>query len=190
MSKWELNPTHPLTPAYEQWVDDCTIHALLAPKNNCTAMRGVLYDNKSWDIHNHFFWLSRADAIALYTAHNAVELVQDAQAHPIRPYNYDADTAPSWIVAGDPYLSHVLPNLKLSLPAKDALAALNAMFIAAIPHRATAAAELHLGAWDAGVYQLNRLMKDTPEYKTCRDKAKALARHIEHGVYTYGFLHK
>lgn len=190
MSKWELDPNHPLTPAYVQWVDDCNIHALLSPKNNCTAMRNVEYKGKNWTIHNHFFWLSRAEAIELYTTHGAAALVQDATDFPIRPSDYDSSTAPAWVVAGDPYFSTIVSSLNLSVPAQEALEALKAMHIASIPLRENADPSLHLGCWDAGVYQLNRIMKGTPEHTLCREKAKALARHLEHGVYTFGFLQR
>jgi len=205
MSKWILNKDHPLTPAYEQWVDDCHIHALVYRKNNCTSMRGVDYKGKKWNIHNHFFWLTRQEALDLYKAHGADFLVQDALDNPIKPLLSDDEEPsqddggfffelepksdkPLWVQNGDPYLASVLPSLKLSDLAKEVLSDLKALHTACIGLRRNADPALHLNSWDAGVYQLNKLLKGTPEHEAFRAKCRELSKHLEHGVYTFGFL--
>lgn len=204
MSKWILDQDHPLTPSYEQWVDDCHIHALVCGKNNCTSMRGVEYKGKKWNIHNHFFWLTRQEAIDLYKAHGADFLVQDALDNPIKPLIEDEEAPPDegffflppieksdkplWVQNGDPYLSHVLPNLKLSDLAKEVLSDLKALHISSLQTRKGADPSLHLNSWDAGVYQLNKLLNGTPEHTAFRAKCRDLGKHLEHGIYTFGFL--
>ena len=197
------NTSHP---DYEQWVDDCHIFALAYPRrNNMTAMRDVDYKGKKWNIHNHFFWLTRKEALALYKTHGADFLIQDALDNPIKPLLSDDEEPhqddggfffelepksdkPLWVQNGDPYLSSVLPSLKLSDIAKEVLADLKALHTACIELRRNADPALHLKSWDAGVYQLNKLLKGTPEHKAFRAKCRDLSKHLEHGVYTFGFL--
>jgi hypothetical protein len=50
--------------------------------------------------------------------------------------------------------------------------------------------ELHLQAWDAGIFQLKELWRDEypVEWKALQKDLKALADRLSPGVYTYGFL--
>jgi hypothetical protein len=201
--KWKLNKNHPLTPAYEQWVDDCHIYALLHTSNNMTAMRDVDYKGKKWNIHNHFFWLTRQEAIDLYTEVGASRLLEDALKNPI-PFEEEAwlvgggglfdetPKTPQWRLNGDPYFAHILPSLNLSPLAKEIIDELKVI------HKNTALRredesinpDLHLTSWDAGVYQLKKLLKGEAEWEAIWAKFKQLEKSLEHGVYTFGFLKK
>ena len=190
---------------YDQWVDDCHIYALLENKNNMSAMRDVEYKGKKHNIHNHFFWLTRAEALKLYDDNRANGLYRDAKMNPI-PYEVEEemgeDITPQWRKEGDPYFSHVLPTLNLSPLAKEIMGDLNKLFIKSLTLRASTGSveekgkqiDLHLGAWDSGIYQHKKLWATDANLKADWDSLKAkhreLAKSLEHGVYTYGFLKK
>lgn len=190
------NTSHP---DYDQWVDDCHIYALLHPSNNMTSMRDVEYKGKKWNIHNHFFWRTRQEAISDYGMTNS--LYRDAQAHPI-PYTAEEkgsiegeSVTPAWKLNGDPYFSHVLPTLNLSPLAREVFNDLNALYLKTIPYREACGDEsLHLKAWDAGVYQMKKLWNEEPalkaDWEALNKKHKLLASQLEGGVYTFGFLRK
>lgn len=184
--KWEIDKAHPLTPEYEAWVDDCHIYALLHGSNNCTAMRNVLYKGQTHNIHNNFFWLTRQEAINLYYECGATELEMDAIQNPI-PH---PGKTHAWEIAGDPYLAHVLPTLNLSGSAKEVLELLKKIHVQTIPLRKGADAALHLNAWDAGVYQLRKLAKNTSEWDELTQKFKVLEKQLADGVYKFGFLRR
>ena len=183
---------------YEQWVDDCHIYALLTRHNQTSAMRDVDYKGKKWNIHNHFFWLTRQEAHDLYenTPNCPEPLVSDAENNPI-PYEsesgsiVDSATTPSWRLNGDPYFAHILPSLNLSPLAQEILNDLKTLHAESVTFRKT---DDHMMAWDAGVYQHKRLWKGEAtleaKWEALNKKHKALASQLEHGVYTYGFLKK
>lgn len=187
---------------YDQWVDDCHIYALLENKNNMTAMRDITYKGKKHNIHNHFFWLTRAEAMKLYNEHRITNVYRDAKGNPIA-YNDSSllnfDVA-DWQKAGDPYFASILPNLNLSPLAKEIMEDLQALFVTSLPYRTQSVSvieknksiNLHLEAWDAGIYQHKKLWKANPPLKAQWDalnaKHKALATQLQDGVYTYGFL--
>lgn len=189
---------------YEQWVDDCHVYALLENKNNMTAMRDVKYKGKTHNIHNHFFWLTRKDAQDLYGSHkSARSLYRDAKANPI-PYHHEGDLVdtPEWAKNGDPYFSHVLPTLNLSPLAQEILSDLNSLFVESFGLRSKTSkviennkeVDLHLGAWDAGIYQHNKMWKTDltlkAKWEALKVKHRQLGKNLEHGVYTFGFLKK
>lgn len=182
---------------YEQWVDDCHIYALLHTSNNTTSMRNIEYKGKKWNIHNHFFWLTRAQAMNIYSNHSSARnLYRDAKSNPI-PFtesNFTVEETPEWIKNGDPYFSYVLPSLNLSPLAKEILRDLEALFIDSLLERVKADDELHLNAWDAGIYQHSKMWKENSFLKNkwdlIRNKNKELEKQIKHGVYTYGFLRR
>lgn len=192
-----------LAEGYDQWVDDCHIYALLHTSNNMTAMRDVEYDGKKWNIHNHFFWMTRAAAIELYSANGAHGPYRDARSNAI-PYvsNNDGSPVATWRQNGDPYFAHILPSLTLSPLALEIMSDLKALFIATLPLRSRTSSifegnteiNLHLSSWDAGIYQHNKLWKTDSvlnvQWEAIKAKHKELGRRLEDGVYTYGFLRK
>ena len=176
------------TPAYEQWVDDCHVYAILHGGNNCTAMRNVPYKGTSWQIHNHFFWKPHASTLAALDTKATGNLYRDCKTHPSKDvFGNPVESSP------DPYMASVLPNLDLSPEAKAVLAKLDALWIKSLPMRDSYAAgkpELHLLAWDAGVYQLKHLWRDLfpTEWTDLQASFKALADKLQPGVYDHGFL--
>lgn len=164
------NTSHP---NYSQWVDDCHIYALLHTSNNMTSMRDVEYKDKKWTINNHFFWLSRAEALALYDTRESVALYRDCKAS-----------------THEPYFARVLPTLSLSPLAKEILSDLNALLKATLADRVGQEERLHLLTWDAGIYQLKNIWSADPRWKAIKEKHRKLATQLQEGVYTFGFLRK
>jgi hypothetical protein len=185
--------------AYNRWVDDCHVYALLETKNNCTAMRDVQYKGKSWRIKNHWFWRTRAASLAALDTRETSALYRDCKSEPTkkneRNHFTGEATAQPWEVTGDPYFAHVLPSLNLSPDARKVLDLLDALWVKSLPLREGYAAgrpELHLAAWDAGVYQLKHLWRDLfpTEWAELTAAHKALAARLQDGVYDHGFLRR
>jgi len=182
---WTIHEDEYLAPdekadGYEQWVNDCHIFALLDTKNNCTAMRDVQYKGKTWQIHNHWFWRTHPTVSALFRqGARTKQLHRDAAAH-----------------ANDPYFAQLLEGgLELSDDAQNVLDYANALWLVSLDERESYALqhpELHLMAWDAGIYQLKHLWRDYyPEkWEEMKKAHKALAERLQEGVYEYGFLKK
>ena len=185
------------TPVYEQWINDCHVYAILHNSNNCTAMRNVAYKDgppngsKDWQIHNHFFWLDHADALAALDTTDTPALYRDCKQHPSK------DVFGNPVVSTpDPYMAHALRyKVDLSNEAKAVLDKLQALWLLSLPHRENYAAgkpELHLTAWDASVYQLKFLWRDLfpTEWADLQVAFKILSAKIRPGVYEHGFLLK
>ncbi len=188
-----LVPDASLTP-YAQWVNDCHVYALLHPSNNCTSMRGVQYKDgppngsKTWTIHNHFFWGKHADTLKLLDTPATHALYRDCKAHPSKDvFGNAVESTP------DPYMAHVLEGMPLSPDALAVLALLDNLWVKSLPLREGYAAgkpELHLMAWDAGVYQLKHIWRDLfpTEWAELQEAYKALGARLQPGVYEFGFL--
>lgn len=184
---------------YNRWVDDCHVYALLHPSNNCTAMRDVQYKGKSWRIKNHWFWRTRADALAALDTRETSALYRDCKAEPVvakgrNHFTGEASSQP-WEVTGDPYFAHVLPSLTLSDDARRVLTLLDAVWVKSLPLRenfASGRPELHLTAFDAGTYQCKHIFRELfpTEWAELTAAHKALAARLRDGVYEHGFLRR
>jgi len=167
-----------------------------------TSMRDVEYKGKTHNIHNHFFWMTRRQALDLYGSHkSARSLYRDAKANPI-PSHHEGGLvdASEWTKNGDPYFSHVLPSLNLSPLAQEIMSDLNDLFVESFELRSKTSKviekgkeiDLHLNAWDAGIYQHKKMWYTEPtlkaKWESLRVKHQQLAKSLEHGVYTFGFL--
>ena len=185
--------------AYNRWVDDCHVYTLLHGSNNCTAMRDVPYKGKSWRIKNHWFWRTRAASLAALDTRETSALYRDCKSEPTKKNDRNhftgEATAQPWEVTGDPYFAHVLPSLTLSPDARKVLDLLDALWVKSLPLREGYAAgrpELHLAAFDGGVYQLKHLWRDLfpTEWAELTAAHKALAARLQDGVYDHGFLRR
>jgi hypothetical protein len=117
------------------------------------------------------------------------------------------DNSTAWGMNGDAYFAHLLATglrERLSPDVKELLGQLDELFIRSLVHRERFAAgreELHLGAWDAGIYQLKDFWQEVfdadtmtfpykEDYKKLRENYHKVAERLREGVYTYGFLRK
>ena len=110
------------------------------------------------------------------------------------------DVTPKWRKNGDPYFSYVLPTLNLSELAKEILADLTNLFVESFALRSKTdhvvergkSTDLHLGAWDAGIYQHKKLWYTDPVLKArwdvLREKHSRLGKSLGAWSKTYGFL--
>lgn len=91
--------------------------------------------------------------------------------------------------------------MTLSPDAQRVMDLLDALWVKSIPYRESYYAgrpvtakqpDLHLTAWDAGVYQLKHLWRDLfpDEWAELKEAHNALADRLRDGVYTYGFLQR
>jgi len=205
LEAWDTQKDEYLRPdekksGYEQWVDDTHCFTLIHRFNQATAMRDVTYKGKSWRIKNHWFWRTRKDTLKALDTAETPTLYRDCKAEPVK----SRDTSDvlgtlagdkSWEQTGDAYFAHVLPTLNLSPDARKVLDLLDALWVKSLPVRESYAAgkpELHLMAYDAGVYQLKHLWRDLfpDEWKALQEAFKALSERLQPGVYDYGFLRR
>ena len=200
-------------PGYDQWVNDCHAYAVLHTSNNCTAMRDVDYKDKVWQIRNHWFWRTRAESLAALDDPKSPQTYRDckqASAHPeyVKESNVNLitgeDETSAWDQTGDPYFAHLLTStgdVTLSPDAQRVMDLLDALWVKSIPYRESYYAgrpvtakqpDLHLTAWDAGVYQLKHLWRDLfpDKWAELKEAHNALADRLRDGVYTYGFLRR
>lgn len=206
LEAWDTQKDEYLRPdekakGYEQWVDDAHIFTLVHRFNQATAMRDVTYKGKSHRIKNHWFWRTRATTLQALDTKDTPTLYRDCKVEPVKAADDDVfsilagDTQKPWEQTGDSYFAHVLPTLNLSPDARKVLDLLDALWVKSLREREAYAAgkpEMHLTAWDAGVYQLKHLWRDLfPEdWKALQEAFKALSVRLVNGVYEYGFLRR
>jgi hypothetical protein len=189
-----------LAPGYDQWVNDCHVYALLHNANNATAMRDVDYKGKLWRIKNHWFWRTRENTLQMVDDRATGKIYEDCIREPI---NRAAGRDKPWEANGDAYLAYLFSSGKtlLSPDALRVLSLLDDVWVRSLPLRESyymarpvsgKEPDLHLHAWDAGIYQLKHLFRDEfPEdWKALMAAHKALAGRLQNGVYTYGFLRR
>ena len=205
LDNWAIHDDEYLAPdeaktGYTQWVNDCHVFAILDPKNNCTAMRNVRYKDRLWRIKNHWFWRTRASSMDALDSMATPTVFRDCECEPT---NRAAARDTPWEATGDAYFAHQLAtgDLTLSPDARQVLVMLDALWLQSLPMRedyyasrpiAEKEPDLHLNAWDAGVYQLKNLWRDLypDQWEALRVAHKGLARRLQDGVYTYGFLRR
>jgi hypothetical protein len=166
-------------PEYDQWLNDCHIYTILNGGNNCTAMRNISYKDQVHNINNHFFWLSSEECEKVYNNEHTKEIYKDLKHHKY-----------------EPFMSQILKSINLSPDAQKVYDSLNELFIKSLEDREEYDdvnqdnVDLHLTAWDAGVYQLKRFWK--VRYKDDWDDLwrsyKELENRLRDGVYKFGFL--
>lgn len=167
------NESHP---NYSQFVNDSIVFCLFNNKSNQSSLRQISYKEKSWDIHNHFFWMSVADIQSLAISNNFNNL-----------YNHT-------IGKKDSYVYTLLKNTVLSPDAKNILDMATSLIKLSFPLRQVAHQvnpEYHLNAWDAGWYQIrNGILKQhfPSQYKEFNDSFKQFSDRLRPLVYQLGFL--
>jgi hypothetical protein len=210
LEAWDTQKDEYLTPdtalpGYEQWVDDCHVYAMTHRYNQCTAMRDVQYKGKSWRIKNHWFWKTRQDSLAALDTVGTPTVYRDCEQEPVKQSDRNLitgeDETQPWEKTGDSYFAYLLATgqVTLSDDAQRVLDLMDALWVKSLPERENYYAgrgilpkqpDLHLNAWDAGLYQMKHLWRDLfpDEWAELKEAHKALAGRLQGGVYTYGFL--
>ena len=158
------------------------------------------YKDKLWRIKNHWFWRTREACLDALDGMATPTVFRDCEREPT---SRAAGRDTPWEATGDAYFAHLLSSgaLGLSPDARQVLVMLDALWLRSLPMREDYYAsrpvsekepDLHLCAWDAGVYQLKNLWRDLypDQWEELRVAHKGLARRLQDGVYTYGFLRR
>ena len=167
-------------PDYEQWVNDAIVYALFNNSSQQSALRGIEYKDKLWNIRNQFFFISNKDMRELANQINFTQLVRDAEQFP-----------------EDAYVFNQLKSVPLSADATQLVGAAYQLIRDSMRLRKrwhedppSDLKDLHLQAWDAGWAQLKPLFKKCfePEYKEFVAQYKEFEDRMREGVYKFGFL--
>ena len=194
-------PTNTLDPLYAQWVSDCHAFVLLHHTNNCAAMRGVVGVPRG-RVHNHWFWVPRASCRLALSSCGSSGSTSSISCD----FHEDEGVASAKDGLGrevgcEPFFARLIRegSLSFSDDAWSLISQLCDLWRVSLPHReryAVARADklpdLHLQAWDAGVYQLKPLWQDLfpAEWQRIQDAHKTLAARLADGVYAHGFLRR
>lgn len=180
---WINNKDEYLAPneAHGGWgtfVDDCLVFCLFHSASNQSSMRDIIYKERPWDIYNHFFFLPMAEIGRLAQLHACQELLSDMEKHGSERYVYQR-----------------IARAKLSPEAQtvyDGACTVVRITFAFRKQMNMERPELHLGAWDAGWYQVKKLAESC-----CPDVLTEFNAHFVElslkmvpQVYELGFLRK
>jgi hypothetical protein len=162
---------------YQQFVNDALVFSLFESKSNQSSLRNITYKDKTWNILNHFFFMSTDEMKNLAITHNNNSIYNDCLAFP-----------------GDRFVFSRLQSTTLSPDAQTVLDKARELVRLSFPLRQAAhdiKPEYHLNAFDAGWYQIrNGILKESfaAQYKDFTDTFKAFADRLRPLVYTLGFL--
>lgn len=164
-------------PNLEGFINDSIIFSLFHSGSQQSSLRNIDYKDKSWEIKNEFFWMSRDEIMNLAEENDNDECYEDAATSKER------------------FVYEYLKNVTLSPEAQAVLDAANKLVVDSFQWRQDFAAdypEYQINNWDCGYYQLKGLwsvyMKD--EFKQFRDLFNNLADKMRPMIYELGFLKK
>lgn len=168
--------------AHEKWSEfeaDSLAYSLFNSSSNQSSLRRIDYKGNTYDIHNQFFWMTKADMMQLASdAHN--DFIYD-----------DAKTDT------DRHVCTILPSRlpAMSPEAKAVLDKATEMVRRSVKYRELyndEHPECHINTWDAGYYQLKGLWQQylADDFKELRALYKALEQKLVPMVYELGFLRK
>jgi len=164
-------------PDFEEFVNDSVIFSLFHSASNQSSLRNVDYKDKTWEIKNEFFWMSRKEIMVLAEENDNDECYEDA------------------VTSQDRYVYKYLQNVTLSSEAQAVLDAANKLVVDSFKFRQDFDAdypEYQINNWDCGYYQLKAIwsLYMREEFKKFRDLYNALADKMRPMVYELGFLKK
>lgn len=165
-------------PDYEQWNNDCLVYSLFNNSSNQSSLRNIEYKEKTWDIKNQWFWMSREFMESLADICSFDALYKDVRAG-----------------NDERFVFNKLKTTKLSDDAYHILQLAESLVEGSFEYRETLHQEhpeYHLNAWDAGWYQIKLILKEfmPDRLKEFREEYKKFEKRMEKGVYKFGFLRK
>jgi len=172
-----LAPTEEVqnSPQYKQFEVDSIVYSLFNTSSNQSSMRQVEYKDKLWDIKNEFFFMSKDEMKALAEQHKFDELYKDAR------------------MSDERYVYNLLQTTNLSKDAKDVLETSRELVRKSfewrkIMHQTNP--EYHLHSWDAGWYQIKKILNQhfKDELSSFNAKYKVFENRMRPQVYQLGFL--
>lgn len=172
---------------YQQWENDAIIYSLFNGKSNQSSLRNIHYNQKSWDIINHFFFMSEKEMKDLAqgkqdraTVSNTIE--QDIINHGGERFVYDKINQIESVKGFSDDAQAVLDKAR-ELVAKSFK--YRKLFAQTHP-------QYQIETWDAGWYQVKAILKEymkddldefTKLYKELENRMRPL-------VYELGFLYE
>jgi hypothetical protein len=136
-------------PDYEEFVNDSVIFSLFHSASNQSSLRNVEYKDKTWEIKNEFFWMSREEIMDLADENDNEECYEDA------------------VNSKERFVYEYLKNVTLSPEAQAVLDAANNLVRETFKYRNDYNIErpdYQINNWDCGYYQQkglwNLYMKD------------------------------
>jgi hypothetical protein len=172
-----LAPTEEIqqTEQYKQFESDSIVYSLFSTSSNQSSMRQVEYKDKLWDIKNEFFFMSKDEMKELAETYRFDELYKDARQSDER------------------YVYNLLKTTTLSPDAQDVLETARELVRKSFEWRKimyTSNPEYHLDAWDAGWYQIKKVLNGhfKSELSEFTKKYKAFEDRLRPQVYELGFL--
>ena len=163
------------TEQYKQFESDSIVYSLFNTSSNQSSMRQVEYKDKLWDITNEFFFMSKDEMKNLAETLNFYELYKDVK------------------TSEDRYVYNLLKTTNLSPDAKDVLETAKELIRKSFEWRKimhTTNPEYHLHTWDAGWYQIKKVLNEyfKDDLKAFNKKYKAFEDRLRPQVYELGFL--
>lgn len=173
---------------YKQWENDCVVLSLFHSKSNPSSLRNVDYAGKFWNIQNEFFWLSVKE--------RSVKEMEN-----LAGGKYSTDDINTAIeddieaFGKERFVYKKLQTITLSPDAQAVLDKVTELVKSSFKHRKEfnqKHPEYHINTWDAGWYQIKRLLKehDPNGLKQFNELYKALEDRMRPLVYELGFLYK
>jgi hypothetical protein len=164
-------------PLWHQFQNDSIVYSLFNTSSNQSSMRQVEYKDKLWDIKNEFFWMSKGEMLELAEEYKFDELYKDAKLSPER------------------YVHELLKTTNLSPDAKELLELSKELVRKSFEWRKilhTTNPEYHLHTWDAGWYQIKKILNEhfKEDLAIFTKKYKAFEDRLRPQVYELGFLKK
>ena len=165
-------------PDYEQWNNDAIIYSLFNTSSNQSSLRNITYKGKQWDIENEWFWMPLETIKNLANEYNTQAVYDDCKTFGKERHVYTT-----------------LNSLILSDDASEVLAMATELVSKSFKFREMMNEEhpeYHLNSWDAGWYQIVKILKEylPDELKAFRVKYKEFEDRMRPGVYQFGFLRK
>jgi hypothetical protein len=165
---------------YKQYLNDSVVYSMFNNSSYQSSLRNVNHIDKTYNIKNQFFWISKEEMTNLANNGNYPELYNDART--------DSDRYVHDLLFGEDGIYN-----QLSDEAKDVLdSASNLVRLSFGMRRNFADDTNHLNSWDAGYAQLKLLWKEyyPEQFKEFRAKYKVLEDKMRPMVYELGFLLK
>jgi hypothetical protein len=163
------------TSQYKQFESDSIVYSLFNTSSNQSSMRQVEYKEKLWDIKNEFFFMSKDEMLKLANDNKFDELYKDAR------------------MSDERYVYNLLKTTNLSTDALDVLETARELVRKTfewrkIMHQTNP--EYHLHAWDAGWYQIKKILNEhfKEDLKIFTAKYKKFEDRMRPQVYELGFL--
>lgn len=163
---------------YNEWNTDAIIYSLFNTSSNQSSLRGIKFGEKVWNIENEFFFMSNSEIIELADKHRNDDIYIDAKSF-----------------RKDRYVYKYLTQVELSKEAKYVLNKAKILVEKSFAYRRLMHEnhpEYHLNTWDAGWYQVKKILKKyfEDDLKDFNNLYKILEQKLRSQLYDLGMLKK